>query len=955
MLRIEIVNAIAELERYGWGYEPAGNNEIKFRCPCHDDSSPSASLNTENNLWHCLVPSCAKKGDIVSLLAYIGSCERKTVIVDLLTRYPDLESTKVINQERVEKYHQDIWKAGPFLQALYDRGVTDGDIKEARLGFSASEGRIIIPVYNMQGQVVNLRKYLPSAPGPEKFRNIRGYTTMAIYQPKQLSYPTLWICGGELKALVAKRFLNPLQTGAISVTAGEGNWDSKFNQLLKGKHIFICMDVDKAGVAARRILASALYSVAASIHFINLPLDSSKYPKGDINDWVAKEAAAEADFQKAMQEAVKFIPPTIDDEDNEIITCKLIDAARAEQMGKRINCKAMISALDSVPFIVPKVLGVRCTRDQAFCTTCRINAESVDEQTGLAYVTLKPTNAGILEMINVNQKNLKAAMQTSINAPGCRNCDFFPQEFYNVLDCRLTTPLELVGDNGDNKEHIVQPAYMVTNRHLDLNTPYCIQGRPFPHPLTSQAVLLVDRIQETEDSLASCTFTKTDSKHLQIFQPEHWTTESLQEKLEDIYTDLAFNVTRIFKRRDLHLAFDFTYHSVLFFPFEGRIQNGWTNCLVTGDSSQGKSEIAIRLIEHYGLGIRHDCKNATEAGLLGGLQQIGSRWFVVWGMIPLHDKQLVVLEEIKGADLKVLGRLTDMRSSGKAQITKIERRSAYARTRLMMLSNPRSDRAVSAYTYGIEIIKELIGNLEDIRRFDFALIVSAKEIDSREINQFITENKPQDPHYYSDICRKAVLWAWTRTPEQIEFEPTAEKLCLEKSLMLCKEFTESIPLCDKGTMRYKLARLAIALACRTFSSDSGQDLQVRPCHVEYVTDYLLRNYTNSVCGYKDFSQAERYTSMIDDEEAIVKRITSTKYPKDFVEQLLRTNEIVLNDICDWCEVSRDVGQSILSLLVRKRALFRNGLQYEKSSGFIELLKKLLTQPLEQVTYEGDEF
>ena len=946
MLRIEKINALSELDRYGWRYEPSSTNEVRCLCPCHDDQTPSASLNVEKNLWRCHV--CKAAGDIVSLLAHIGKCERKTIIVDLLSRYPDLETIKVINQERVEEYHKAIWNSGPFLKQLYDRGITDEDIKAARLGYF--QGRIMIPIYDMEGRVVNIRKYLPGAPGPEKMKNVRGYTTMALYPIKQIIYPTIWICGGEMKALVAARKLNPHQVGAITVTAGEGNWDHSFNDLIKDKYIFICMDVDQAGLAARRIIANVIHKIVKAIYFIDLPLDVIKYPKGDLNDWVGGEGATSEDFLTLMKVALKFVAPSIK-ETEEIINCKLIEAARAEQIGKRIHCNAIISALDTVPFIVPSIIGVKCTRDQPFCDGCKVNVLKIDEQRGLTFVTVEPSNVGILEMVNVAQKNLRFALLTAIGAPGCKIAEFYPQKFYNVLDSRLTSPLEL---DGDNREHIVQPAYIVSDQHLDLNTPYKMQGRTFPNPLTSQAVLLVDNIEEIEDSLASCRFSSQDLERLKIFQPTDWTLESLTKKLEDIYTDLAFNVTRIFHRQDLHLAFDLAYHSVLHFLLEGRAQHGWVNCLITGDSSQGKSEVAIRLIEHYGLGTRHDCKNASEAGLLGGLQQIGTRWFVAWGVIPIHDKQLVIMEEIKGADPRVLGKLTDMRSSGRAQITKIERRSAFARTRLIMISNPRSDKPVSSYTYGVEIIKELIGSLEDIRRFDYAIILSEKEIQAAEINKLTTSHKVQDPYYSSEICRKAVLWAWTRSLEGIEISEETAKLCLSLSQKLCKDFSETVPLCDKGTMRYKLMRLAISLACRTFSTEETTVI-VRPCHVQYVCDFLYRIYMSPYCGYKDFSVALEYTSTIKDDILITKQIKATKYPKDLVEQLLHSESIMLADICDWCEVPRDSGQKIMSLFVRKRALFREGMQYTKSSGFITLLKKMLIEKLEQQIDEKEEF
>lgn len=948
MLRIEKINALSELDRYGWRYDPSSVDEVKFLCPCHPDVNPSASLNTEKNVWRC--HACKASGDIIALLAHIGKCERKTIIVDLLSRYPDLEGVKVVNQERIEEYHSAIWTSGPFLKQLYDRGITDEDIREARLGYH--QGRITIPIYDKEGRVINVRRYLPGAPGPEKFRNLRGYTATSLYPIKQLIYPVIWLCGGEMKALAVKRLMNPHQVGAITVTAGEGNWDHSFNVLIKDKYIYICMDIDDAGKAAKRILANAIHKSAKGVYLIDLPLDFKKYPKGDVNDWIGSEKASSADLLAVMKSAKRFIAPEVE-KSSEVISCRLIDAAKANQIGRTIQCNATISALDPVPFIVPKKVGVRCTRDQPFCDGCKVNISNLDETTGLTSVTIEPVNEGLLEMVNTSKKNLKPALLVAIGAPGCRIAEFFYEDWYNVFDGRLTTPLEL---NGDNKEHIIQPAFMVTNKQLELNIPYRIQGCPFPNPITSQATLLIDNIVEIEDGLTSYKFNDTELTKLQIFQPEQWDFDSLQHKLDDIYTDLSFNVTRIFNRKNLHIAFDLAYHSVLYFNLESRLQHGWINCLIAGDSSQGKSEVALRLIEHYGLGIRYDCKNASEAGLVGGLQQMGNRWFVVWGVIPIHDRQLVMLEEVKGADPMVLSKTTDMRSSGIAQITKIERRTAFARTRLVFISNPRSNRQVAAYTYGIEVIKELIGSPEDIRRFDYALLLSEQEINSQEINSLIMSHKMKDPFYSNDLCRRAILWSWTRNPDQVIFEEESIEAGLRISQEMCKEFSETVPLCDKGTMRYKLARMAVALACRTFSTDNGVDVIVKPCHFEFIHKYLMEIYSNPFCGYKDFSEAQIYTSTLRDPDQIGKMIRGTKYPRDLVEQLLHSEQIMLSDICDWCETSRDAGQKILSLFIRKRALFRNGLQYTKSSGFIALLKKLLLDPnIRKVQSTGDEF
>ncbi len=144
-LPIERIEALVELNRIGWKYEPSGNNEFKIKCPCHPDDTPSASLNTSNNLWIC--HACNAKGDVVSLLAHILKTERKLVLLELSKRY-NLEQIKTISPSAVERFHQAIWTSGKFLQELYARGITDDDIRKARIGYSANDGRISIPVYN---------------------------------------------------------------------------------------------------------------------------------------------------------------------------------------------------------------------------------------------------------------------------------------------------------------------------------------------------------------------------------------------------------------------------------------------------------------------------------------------------------------------------------------------------------------------------------------------------------------------------------------------------------------------------------------------------------------------------------------------------------------------------------------------------------------------------------------
>ncbi len=354
--------------------------------------------------------------------------------------------------------------------------------------------------------------------------------------------------------------------------------------------------------------------------------------------------------------------------------------------------------MDDNPYLVAKTTDVWCTRDQPSCAQCPIRREDPDER-GFVEMELLPTSQAILSLVSASNRGQHAALKEGLGVPHrCKVVEFKVRDHYKVTDVRLSPQLTVSGEGSGN---IMQPA-LIVGQDLDLNVPYEIAGRVYPHPANQRATLVIDEVDETVDSLSTFKPEREELETLAVFRPEEQTVESIEAKLEAIYDDLAANVTRIYDRPNLHFAYDLAFHSPLFLRLAGREINGWVNVMVAGDSAQGKSETFLRLQQHYALGERVECKNATVAGLLGGLQQLGTRWFVSWGVIPTHDRRLVCLEEVKGAPVEVLGKLTDMRSSGVAEIPKFERRRAHSRTRLIWISNPRGNRTVASYSFGVE-------------------------------------------------------------------------------------------------------------------------------------------------------------------------------------------------------------------------------------------------------------
>lgn len=926
----------SEFERFKIHYDSIGPDEVQCLCPFHEDNSPSCKVNTEKLIFHCKSSQCNKAGTAVELLARFINVSIAKVLEHLGKIYPEFQTEKkLIDVQLVEDYHKLIWTNDALRNELYKRGLTDTEIRKYRLG--VDQNRITIPIANIAGNFVNVRKYLPGAPGAEKMRNVKGCGQARLYPINQTEYDTLVVCGGECKAIVTAAQLNHLGIGAVCVSSGEGAWDMKFSEHFRNKKVFVLMDIDKAGEVAAKKLAGILNQIASWVGIIRLPLDPKVYPKGDVNDFCSPQNRGQ--IAPLLDSVEKFIPDAISATFDVTDIPKLVSlgvATHADTTGVRVAFPAVVSAMDTSPYVVPKDVVILCDKDQKYCGSCQVFLQDRNE------FQVSPESPTILDFVNTTKLGQLETVKSECKIPlVCKVCKFEATSYYNVEDVRLSPQLEITNRSADR---VMQAAFCIGDG-LELNEGYDFVGRMFPHPKTQQSTLLISSYTPTQDALSS--YKCNDIEYLGHFWPTEWSSEGINTKLTSIYSDFEANVTRIFQRQDLHLAVDLVYHSPLHFKFDGKITKGWVEALVMGDSGHGKSGVACGtdgnggLMAHYGLGQKVECKNATVAGLLGGLQQMGTRWFVSWGIIPTHDKRLVILEELKGANEEVIARLTDMRSSGIAEIPKIEKRRTHARTRLLAISNPRSEMRIEQYNFGIEAIKELIGGLEDVRRFDFALLISGKDIDTKTLNQ-LQSSRPQVEHFYTgDMCRKLVLWAWTRTIDQVHFTDEATAKILSEATVLSEMFTDAIPLVDRGSMRLKLARLSASLAARLFScSEDYEHLIIHECHVDFISAFLKRTYNAPAFGYGDFTNALKIANSLVDPELIRQAIGTTPFPGDLVKQLIAKNKIDLTDLQDWCGWDRDNANVILSLFVRKHALIREGRLYRKSSAFITLLKEM---------------
>jgi len=281
------------------------------------------------------------------------------------------------------------------------------------------------------------------------------------------------------------------------------------------------------------------------------------------------------------------------------------------------------------------------------------------------------------------------------------------------------------------------------------------------------------------------------------------------------------------------------------------------------------SDTIKNIIKHYKTGEIIGGDSISYAGLVGGLQQIAGGWNITWGKLVLNNGRLLAIDEFKKLSTEDISNLASIRTTGIAEINKVQSGKTTARTRLLCFSNPRSNRKMAVYSKGILAMKELVGNPEDISRFDFALIVADTEIPQTDINEFLF--KTTEHKYISEYCKNLVLWAWTRKKEDIEFLPETEKIILQQAMMMAEEYDSSIPLVTPAQQRVKLARMALSLATRLNSTTTGDNVVVYPAHAEYVFNWLRKIYNKTSMGYDLYSKFN---------------MTSDKYIKDNWDKLV---------------------------------------------------------------------
>lgn len=924
-------------------------NELKGQCPFKEkhlsgkDNVPSFTVNLLSGAYFC--NSCNSKGNVHTFYSYTRNLTRTEAWYELgdnlnFERPTSVDSRPDIDPGLPAKYHAELMKnTGPIRTYIKERrGLTDETLRRFVIGWDGE--RLTIPIYNEFSELVNIRRYKwNSYEDSCKMVNyedevLNSYGGDTLYGVENLLDPeiekVLW-CEGEWDRIVSEQNGIP----AVTNTAGAGNFRLEWFKLLaKKKDILICYDNDDAGTTATAFFVeNAPKSIA--LQKVHWPEDAPK--KTDVTDV----------FTKLGYTKEKFLSLFIATSSADVPTVSLAASANARLIGKRVKVPVLVAGKDTSPYVYPKSVLLSCDNynaDNTNCTACALGTN----KRNLIFTSNNPV---ILKLINCTDLQQLGIIKSLAGVPTkCNLYTYHVKEYANLETLHMVPKAETQFGFATHQEYVARQGNVI-GLSLPSNKRYTLVGYMHADPNTQRATYIFDEAIPEKDLLDDLEITPELHERLSIFNVHEGQT--VAQKINEIHADIERNITHVWNRRNVAIAADLVYHSVLNFSFQEQfIKRGWCECLIIGDSGQAKTTIVERIMEHYQCGELLSGESSRRTGLVYSIQQgTGSgSWTLIWGAMPLNDGGLITVDELSGMAEDDLAKMSDVRSSGIAKATGVVTGETTARTRMIFISNPRNGRQLKTENYGVMAILKLFGKTEDVRRLDFAIGVASGEVDTEVVNRSISEMPLVEHVYTSDLCKDRVMWAWSRKPNQVIFTPEASTCILTNASKMGKKYSSRVPLVEPADQRLKLARLSVSTAVMLYSTDDGTNVIVKPEHVEFVVEYLNSIYDTKALNYDRLSQDDFENSDTDDAAMQKLRITFLSMPfvthdvPEIISALYRLNYFNRNTLEDATGLDRDELKNLLQFLIANAVVEKTGQDYRRTPMGLSFIEYMLTNP-----------
>lgn len=825
------------------------------------------------------------------------------------------------------------------------RNVTESIIDRLRLGLD-EKNRFTIPIFDAEGNCLNIKIYDPFNPNIAfKWKYWAPGLPIRPLPVDNLTKQKIYIFEGEPDMLCAIGFGIE---GAVTM-GSKSNKDvnavfgpEMAHQIFYNKEVVIVFDTDnepdKYGKTSQQTLAHSLYPYAKQVKVVNLDYDEQINPTGldpslmkkVVNRaGIEKDKRAEKDFtefitkngfnKQAVENFHKLVELTevyIENENRtREVVCKVTiqEARMAKQYSpdgsKILELVASVSDFDSTAYQYPKSFCVACpqmncdegSKMPGSCKRCMMPAypgffsknnivihfhRKIPEEYKGDRRHIKISEHNILGLVQVTdaQKRFHHKRLIGIN-PRCDMVDVTDLAYEKLLHVRLVKDVSEYGDPATSGIHM--EAYMVGDQDIYANKSYKFKAVHTTSWVGQYAVLFAHEAEPTATSIEN--FKMNEETHNILMSFRRKAGESIEQHLQRRYKIFG-NAAGITGRDDLFLICDLAFfstaeiHNKTLLP---KVTRGYVESFIAGESRCGKTIAAKFLHDHYKIGEFISGSGAvSRTGLLGGITSFKNSQSISWGKIPANDGGIITIDELSIINYESFDSLTPCRSSGVADVQMVKSGKVPARTRKIMLSNPRGNADTrKEHQFPYLMLKDIcFGKDEILSRFDIGYVVTQADV---EFDRFASSYDQISTEFTEFQCQTLIKWCYSRKPEDIVLEDGLEEYITSEAGKLLKKFHPSTHLVNIE-MRAKILRMSVSIATMLYSIPPDNDwnkIYVIKEHVDFICQFIMRIYCHPNMALDRYSEV-KYAS---------ERLGDMKFMEGImsyvgIEQLIREDE-----------------------------------------------------------------
>ena len=806
------------------------SEEVKVLCPFHEDTHPSASINTYKDLFHCWVCNIGYNEE--QFIARINGISNSDAL-KLLNKY------QVQDKWEVEKGL--LWSDQTMLTKVISLGFSKELIEEMKLGLIKDEvGKkyLGIPIY-YNNILVDVRRYniMKYENQPKMKSNDNARVGWLVPYDKFLSSNEIcYLFEGEKDMLMARE----LGINAYTLTGGAGAVPNEYViNAFKDKDIVICYDNDDAGHKGMESIYKELKDIVKSIKYIEIG-DVVKEDKEDFYDYIHKYNGNIFEFYSLDQHHFNL------KEIDSIKISTIKDALKDSKIKKDLRSIITVTSEFSDPYSVPTVVEIEKVKDTG------TKLDTMFENEKRTWFLEKINMQDMLELIEVNAKTveLNAKFRSYLNVPAKEpGIEIRPKELKTIFKSIIT-------DKDYDGSGVSLDIYSFEK--LNVGSQYVIDYKIYPHPTKNQKLIAVAFNVKLINDSNNYTINK---EKLSVFKSDG----NIKERLDRLYESAKHHIAKHLNY-NIWLMSDLVFNSILDFNY-GEPMKGALDVFFLGDTQVGKSETTSKMVELYNFGHFLSLKTSTTVGLIGGSNKVDGAFCNTIGAIPRQHKRLAILEEFSGARPDFIKTMTDIRSSNELRISRVSGELIVpCKLRMITISNPINDengnpRFLNTFPNGVMPLMELIKSAEDVARYDGFLLIPKVENRFNPFEYQLTGEKIPKECY-----EEKAKWVVTRGIDNVKFADGVESYIWEKAEELNKLFECNFPLFGTTTSK-KLARFCVALASLVMEVDeSYENIIVTKEIVDFIVEYLISIYTSPTFKLREYALDYRSYSEYTDKD-----------------------------------------------------------------------------------------